>query len=1710
MRKEYLLWKRAILPVLLILLLSAVGMTNALAQTFTQGNLNYSINNDGSSVTVTGHVDGTAAIGELLIPESVELYGTTYLVTGIGDYAFESCSGLTGSLVIPNSVITIGSSAFQSCTGFTGSLTIGDAVQSIDQEAFFYCSGFTGSLTIPENVQNIGKRAFSQCEGFTALYYNAINCYIEVEEHEEWNGEEWYFWYDETSVWLFGCSSMTTVVIGENVQTIPGFFGYYSSFAGELVIPESVTSIESYAFDECNFTGSLIIGNSVTSIGEYAFNNAGFTDSLTIGNSMEYIGNYAFSYCGFTGSLTMGNSVTSIGEYAFKNAGFTGSLYIGNSVASIGDYAFNGCNFTGSLYIGNSVTYIGEYAFSFSDSIGGFTELVYNATNAGISSSWLEGVTSLTALSIGESVQRIPEGFVSGINSITGSLTIPNSVTYIGANAFSSCSGFSGTLTIGSSVTQIGNSAFFGACQGFTSFVILPETPPSLGNNVFVSADYGLPVSVPCGSLEAYQGAEGWNVFTNIQETNPCLWMISAEVAPASCGTVSGTGVYAQGQTCTLVAIPNEDFSFVNWTEDGVEVSTDAEYDFTVAENRHLVANFIIDNLIGEGTETSEYLPSYCGDRYSLTQQIYTADEIGQMGVIEKLSFFNGGYAMSRNYDIYLVHTEKTNFSSSTDWVAVSDEDKVFSGNVTMVSNDWTTITFATPFAYNGTSNLVLVVDNNTGSLYYPSFMACRVFGTDEYQSICGYSNTNYDPINPSQYSGSRLTVKNQIALGFSSLSVAVFATVSPEEAGSVSGEGAYQLGETCTLMATPSSSDYVFLNWTENGEVVTTDAQYSFTVTDNRNLVANFIQVRFEITVMVNPLEGGTVNGAGNYEQGQTCTLTATPNEGYVFVNWTENGQEVSVDTAYSFTVTDDRTIMAHFVNPVGTVQALYYPDNTNIESLYVMVDWGTNPFENQIGDGTGTTGYFPFYTLYNYSISESLFLSTELEAAGVTTSPLISLSWYATNAPGYAQQGITIWMANVTDETLTTTSHVVTDMTKVYTGAITPTIGWNEFVFNEDNFAWDGHSNILIYCQRNNGVWNSTVNWQATTNLPFNAMAYKYQDSAPYDPTIANPMITSSTRPNTRFKSLDNETSYYYNVYRTDCDSSNYSLIADNVSETMYVDSLWLQLPIGSYQYGISFIKDDGSESGIVASNCIERILYTYQITAIPNLEGRGTVSGAGEYALGATCTLTATPIGNNTFTCWKEDGTIVSTEANYSFTVTRSRNLVAVFSVSPDDIIVFADNNVKALCVNSWDIDGDDELTYDEASAVTDIGNVFSYHQNITSFDELQYFTGLSSIGYDAFAGCTSLTSIALPEGITAIGSYAFYECNSLTSLVIPVGVSIIGEYAFYDCYNLLSVNIPEGLVSIGENAFYVCGLTGELTLPESLEWVGGYAFFGCDGISKVNYNAINCQTMGSAANPVFYDCAFTHLNIGANVQSIPNFAFKRCFMITDMTVAAVIPPTIYPGTFGMVSRSIPVSVPHGSGDAYSSDQYWEEFFNINEVYFNEVQTVPLAEGWNWFSSNLDITLDDLKTALVEALPGTAITVKSRTQNTAYNPNTHRWMGTLNTLDVTQMYMIYVSSGCEITLEGTPINPTEHPVTINNGSNWIAFPLGESMTVSDAFAGFAVNGDKVKSRNNNTQYIGGSWRGLLTTLVSGQGYMYISNSQETRTFTFPANAK
>ena len=138
----------------------------------------------------------------------------------------------------------------------------------------------------------------------------------------------------------------------------------------------------------------------------------------------------------------------------------------------------------------------------------------------------------------------------------------------------------------------------------------------------------------------------------------------------------------------------------------------------------------------------------------------------------------------------------------------------------------------------------------------------------------------------------------------------------------------------------------------------------------------------------------------------------------------------------------------------------------------------------------------------------------------------------------------------------------------------------------------------------------------------------------------------------------------------------------------------------------------------------------------------------------------------------------------------------------------IIEFADANVKAICIENWDTNGDRELSYEEAAAVTDLGEVFKGNETIKSFDELKYFIGLTIITKDAFARCYGLLSIILPESVSAIWAYAFGWCRQLTSIELPPHLSSIGFAAFYECTALTSIELPETLLRVDQGAFERC--------------------------------------------------------------------------------------------------------------------------------------------------------------------------------------------------------------------------------------------------------------------------------------------------------------
>ena len=200
-----------------------------------------------------------------------------------------------------------------------------------------------------------------------------------------------------------------------------------------------------------------------------------------------------------------------------------------------------------------------------------------------------------------------------------------------------------------------------------------------------------------------------------------------------------------------------------------------------------------------------------------------------------------------------------------------------------------------------------------TGAGTYDHFATCTLTATaNEGYTFMNWTKDGTVVSTNATYSFTVLESAEFVA-NFELNSYPITATANPIESGMVTGSGTYYHFETATLSAI-AAEGYRFVNWTKNGAAISANPTLSFTVTEAADYVANFETYSFNITAMANPSVGGTVAGAGAYDYGETVTLTATPNANYGFVNWTENGVEVSTEATYSFTVTGSRSLVANF----------------------------------------------------------------------------------------------------------------------------------------------------------------------------------------------------------------------------------------------------------------------------------------------------------------------------------------------------------------------------------------------------------------------------------------------------------------------------------------------------------------------------------------------------------------------------------------------------------------------------------------------------------------------------------------------------------------------------------------------------------------------------------------------------------------------------
>ena len=530
-------------------------------------------------------------------------------VTSIGNNAFRFCASLS-TITIPNSVTSIGTMAFENCT-YLSSVTIENGLINIEGAAFRGCTSLS-TITIPNSVTNIGDIAFNDCTNLSSVTIgsglisigNYVFSYYDNGQSRPLQSITYFSVDSNVAVGsLRGCRNLSTVIIGENVTSIPEYAFNTCYNLSSITIPNSVTSIGEMAFDLCTSLTSIEIPNSVTNIGHLAFSGCTSLTSINIPNSVTNIGERAFSGCTSLSSVTIGSGLISVGSGIFSNSVeyfsvnsnvavglFQATNYnypntalatviIGPNVTNIENNAFFLCTNLSSIIIPNSVTSIGDQAFQLCTSLTSIT-IPISVTSIG---DFAFSQSSLTSITIPNSVTSIGNGVFSLCTSLT-SITIPNSVISIGYNAFNGCSSLS-SITIPNSVTSIGDYAFYNCTDllsvtigsgllsigeyAFKSFIVNSGIQP-LPSVTFFSVDSDVAVGSLGGCSNLSTVIIGENV-TSISEG--AFYNCSSLSSITISNSVTSIGDVAFGNcgNITSITIPNSvtsigDYAFYNCT----------------------------------------------------------------------------------------------------------------------------------------------------------------------------------------------------------------------------------------------------------------------------------------------------------------------------------------------------------------------------------------------------------------------------------------------------------------------------------------------------------------------------------------------------------------------------------------------------------------------------------------------------------------------------------------------------------------------------------------------------------------------------------------------------------------------------------------------------------------------------------------------------------------------------------------------------------------------------------------------------------------------------------------------------------------------------------------------------------------------------------------------------------------------------------------
>jgi hypothetical protein len=1025
---------------------------------------------------------------------------------------------------------------------------------------------------------------------------------------------------------------------------------------------------------------------------------------------------------------------------------------------------------------------------------------------------------------------------------------------------------------------------------------------------------------------------------------------------------------------------------------------------------------------------------------------------------------------------------------------------------------------------------------NVGGAGTYYSGMSCTLTATPN----TGYTFTNWKKGNTVVSTNATYTFEVTESATYTATFTAIpqytiSVSANPTAGGNVSGGGTFYEGASCTLTATPNAG-YTFTNWTKNGTQVSTNPSYTFTVTSAGAYTANFAAIpQYTIAVQANPTAGGNVSGGGTFYQGTSCTLTATANSGYSFTNWTKNGTQVSTNPTYTFTVSSAGTFVANFDQLTahsvtcstiegGTVSA-------NVTTAY--------PGDVVTLTATANTGYY--FSAWDVRDANNNSITVTNNQFTMPNSDVTVSATFV--------QGCTVTIAEVEHGTVTASAtHAVPGTTITLTG--TPDTGcylssW--LVFKSDDVRTPvtvtNNSFVLpAYDVTVVGIFKMTMEAEVAIGNGTSTNAYLPTYSY-YGYTLSQQIFTAS-----EVGQAGIITKVAFKVSNSKSATRSIDLYLKHTTKTAFTSQTgWETMSNGDKVFSGSVTFQSSGWTTITLST---PFVYdgTSNLVVCVDDNTNSYVSNSSNspkfyvYSTGQNRALRIYSDGTNYNPASPSSysGTYVTSNNQVTFTINVGSNNAAL-TVSPNAMDGFTytegegPSAVKTLAVIGTDLTDDITVTApadyeisDEENgtygstvtlAASNRGNretlTYDFEDGVQGWTILQGNTGNSPNNWHH-----NTTHVSYSSGTAH--DWSSFGHNSSSGFMMSesyISATSSGGTAYGavtpDNY-LISPQVQLG----GSISFYAGARNTEYCAEQFSVMVSSTNNTSTDSFTTVATYVLSLSAAGYTSDPYVIDLS---------AYSGQGYVAIRHWGCTDQWVLCIDDITIVEGESGtnptnptttdLLAANVYVRLKGGlSHGTYANETLTVATGDVtsNVSLSGEVtqptlvtQTIQLSQGWNWWSTNLNIDLNQLKTALETALSGTTVMIKAQNgQYLTYANGT--WRGTLTAIDVTKMYKIQTSAACEITLSGTPMNPSEHPVTINHGNNWIGFPMTESMSLNAAFGTFPVQGDMVKYKVGYATYVGNTWRGDLKNLVPGQGYIYQSASGEGRTYTFPTSRK